>query len=782
MKYILTFILSTLMLLIEKLWQKFWMVISIAMFFIFLSLINVPQSLGNQWHLTLVSIFAITILATAIYQFRKFKFPSKKEIEKNIEISSNIRHRPISTTKDTPIDKTSVLWDKHLKHAKELIKKLRIYKPKINVTKQDKFALRHISLLLLITGFIIAGYDWDIRIKEGFSPEIKINSSETTLDIWIDPPKYVDKPAVFLNSSSQGLVNKHAITIKDSVLKIRATGYIFSPRANYIDKKYKLEKSPPNTFSVDIPLKESGILNVNNLLGNENNWAIKVEKDNPPIINLLNIKSTSISSTKIKYIANDDNKISEIKGLIKAHPSTVKKLGNDTYYFNIPNNISDKEQTHLVDLTSHIWAGRKVNISLKATDSLDQKSISSISTFILPERRFKNPTSKKIALDRKKLIRSKSLRTRKEVAKSITQIASYPRLHKGSLVDFLALRTISRRLIYGFEDPEEKNEVIDLLWDIAIKLEDGGLLTAQSDLYNALQKMQIALTDKNISNNDLQSILNEVQMQIQKYIMAMAMELNSFIKQGKIMPTISSSLANKLSKKINLNTMMDQIKNIQDAHSLDDLQQIAKNLQKSLENFSLKDMNKSQQKQMAIMKALEDVEKIIAKQELLLSTTNKIKDKEKTKVLEKTQNNIKEKLVRATEKLVKTTGTAPSDFATAYQNMEQSAEALKNTFAQTSIIHQQKVLEALKKGVDESLNSLAEALQKSMMSFNFLPQGQQYGEGHDPLGRKMETNGIKIPDKIQRRKIQIILDELRRRSNDSSRSLKERDYIERLID
>ncbi len=769
------------MLLIEKLWQSFWMVASIALVFVFLLLVNVPQSLGSQWHLALVIIFGVTVLATLVYQFKKFRFPSRKEVERKIEISNNVKHRPISTTKDKPIGATSDVWKKHIKRAKNILKKLRIYKPYINVTKQDKFAFRHIALLLAITGLIIAGYDWDIRLKEGFTPEITISSTQASLDVWVDPPKYIDTPAVFLNSASQGLVNKHTTATKGSVLKIRASGYLLAPTVTFVNKKYELKKETPKTFTADIPLNESGVLNVSNLIGKKYNWAIKVVKDAPPTISLNTVKSTSIASTKITYIANDDYKISELRGIITAHSDNAALLGNDTYYFSIPTNISDDEQKYLVDLTSHLWAGKKVNLSIKAIDSFDQESFSSTISFTLPERRFNNPTSRKIALDRKKIIWSSNDKTYMEVAKSVTQIASFPHLHKGSAVDFLALRAITRRLMYGIKSTEEKTDVIDLLWDIAINLEDGGLLTAQSDLYRALQDMREALADKNIRNDELQRILQEVQIQMQKYIMAMAMEMNSLIKQGKVMPSVSSSLANKLSKKLNLSNIMDQIRNLQDANSLEDLRKMAENLQNSLENFSVEKMNESQKKQMEIMKALENIEKIITDQEKLLSTTNKTSDKEKIKKLAVKQSFIQDDLTGAIGKTLQAMGKTPENFLTAYKNMSQSTDALKQTFAHTSIIHQQKALADLKKGLDKSLDALAEALKKSMMSFNFMPQGGKYGDEHDPLGRKMNTDGTKIPDKIQRRRIQIILDELRKRSNDYSLSPKEREYIDRLI-
>ena len=81
-----------------------------------------------------------------------------------------------------------------------------------------------------------------------------------------------------------------------------------------------------------------------------------------------------------------------------------------------------------------------------------------------------------------------------------------------------------------------------------------------------------------------------------------------------------------------------------------------------------------------------------------------------------------------------------------------------------------------------------ESMAQQMMAEGEMEGGQGPGSnGRDPLGRPDRSNrpdlglSVQVPDEIDIQKARQVLDELRRRIGDPSRSTLELDYLERLI-
>src|SRR5262249_16262753 len=140
------------------------------------------------------------------------------------------------------------------------------------------------------------------------------------------------------------------------------------------------------------------------------------------------------------------------------------------------------------------------------------------------ERHFTNLIAKRLIEERKALLWKRDAETRSAIATTLADAAELPDLYKGDIVIFMSLSMASRRLLYDGSD-DAITSVQALLWDIALKLEDGGLSLAQRELRDALQRMSAALNDKNISRQELQEIMDDVQRKMQQYVQSLAMEM-----------------------------------------------------------------------------------------------------------------------------------------------------------------------------------------------------------------------------------------------------------------
>ena len=791
-RYILVFVLSYTSLLLERLWNRLWPVTSLTLFFISLSLVNIPIIFGAVWHLLFLAIFAVALIATFLRAGTHFSLPTRKAVERRMEKTGGLSHRPLETLHDSPAKKlpkeAMSLWQKHIQKTAEAIGKIKIYWPRPNVSTNDRWALRYTAVIFLVTGLVIAGEDATLRMQQALTPDIEslLNKKTATLDLWITPPEYTRAATIFLSTAGQGIVARDgAVQVPEgSLLKFRLSGYNHSPKLKYAGKPCTLTEATPENFTFEMPLHKSGNLNLTSWLRHTERWPIIVASDTIPDITIIGTETTQRSAVKIIYSANDDHGIVKLTGIIETLEDS-KKPYNRNSRFNIPLTQSSGKASHLEGLTAHPLAGLPVILTMEAEDGIGQKNSSTPYTFTLPERVFTNPIAKRVIEERKSLLWTKNILSRRAIAANLSEIAAEIAFYKGDIVVFLSISTSARRLIHYSGDKTAEN-VQSLLWDIALRLEDGGLSFAQLELRDALQKMSQALNDENIPKQQLQDILDDVQEKMHQYVQALSNVLQQRLKQGKKLPVLSPTLAQKFIKNIDLNKMLKQMQAMAQANSREEMQKMVDNLKDSLDGINMKKFDQMQEKQMQAMAALQNLEEIIHRQQALFDKTNKTKDPANADKQGKEQFTIRQKLgssMRMLEKTMKE--TIPDNFAKAYQSMKLSEDALSKSMPKESLPHQKTALDELQKGLDDTVKQMAQSMQQSILSFGMMPNIGNYGADYDPLGRQNSRAGdddIKIPSKKERRHVQEIIEELRRRSNEPNRAKTERDYIDRLLD
>ena len=790
-RYILVFALSYTSMLLERLWNRLWSVASLFLLFIALSLIDIPMIFGTFWHLFFLTIFVAALTITFLRAGFTFSLPTREEVERLMEKTGGLSHRPLETLNDSPANnlpkEAMSLWQKHIQKTAKALEQINVYWPHPNVSAHDRWALRYAAVIFLVTGLVIAGGDATLRVQQALTPDIGslLDKKTAALDLWITPPEYTHAATVFLSTSSQNIVSRNdAVQVpKGSLLKLRLSGYNSSPKLRYAGKSYDMTEATPGNFTFEMPLQKSGDLNLNSWFSRTGRWQIIVTPDTTPEIAILGTETTQRSAVRINYSAHDDHGIVKLTGVIKAPKSDTERPGNRNSRFNVPIASQSDKASHVKDLTAHPWAGFQVTLTLKAEDGIGQKNFSAPYTFLLPERIFTNHLAQRIIEERKNLLWAKNILIRRAIAENLSEISSEVAFYKGDIVVFLSLSTAARRLIHNGSDETIEN-IQNLLWDVSLRLEDGGLSLAQRELRDALQKMSLSLNDENIPKQQLQDILDDVQVKMRQYVQALADELQQRLRQRKKLPVLSPALAQKFIKNIDLNKMLEQMRQMTQLNSREEMQKMADNLKNALDSIDIKKFDQMQEKQMQAMAALQNLEEIIHRQQALFDKTNKTKNSADTEEQVKEQFIIRQKLGSVLRSLRETMGTIPDNFAKADQSMKLSGNALVKNLPKESLPHQKTALDELQKGLDGTVKQMAQSMQQSILSFGLMPNSGNYGAGYDPLGRQSDgisNDDIKIPSKKERRHVQKIIEELRRRSNDHNRTKAEHDYIDRLL-
>ncbi len=341
----------------------------------------------------------------------------------------------------------------------------------------------------------------------------------------------------------------------------------------------------------------------------------------------------------------------------------------------------------------------------------------------------------------------------------------------------MALSVAVKRIVAS----KDNEGIINLLWDITLQLEDGGLKTSQQKLYQSLQKLQHSINDKSLSNLEKQEIVQEVQTAILDYIRSLSSELQQRMQQGKSFPNMPPSVAERLENSIDVQDILQRLQNMSVTNSFDDMSKMAENIKNSIENFDINAFEKMQKQQAVALENINKLEEILSAEQEILNKTNLAKDDDKIKMLSPLQTAVRNDLSIVIKALSKSFSPLSENFANAYQAMKLSENNLKKGFGISATIHQEKAIKELQLGSNDISDQMAEALKKSILSFSFMPQGNNFGDNYDPLGRKVGTDDIEVPIQSELQETKKILEELRRRSNDIRKKASEKEYLERLI-
>lgn len=633
----LVFVSSFVTLFLERFWRSFWPALSVLFVFIGLACFKFFFLLGAGTHFALLLLFAAAFYAAAARLGAPFRLPRASDVRRAIERQSGLTHRPLEAMTDRPVQGTgpeaAQLWLRYQERLRKVGGRLRIHRPHPNVAGQDKFNLRFATLIIMLLGIAVARQETLFRLREAAAPDVRplLQLAPVALDAWIAPPDYTHLNPVFLATTQLGAAAQkgHVEVPENSILKVRLAGYSNAPRLSYGDVEYAFTQSQPKNFTLELPLTKSGELKITQwFFRSLGRWPVTVVEDHAPGIVILKTDKTKRSALKITYTAKDDYHIKSVIGTIKPTAELLKTFGTKTVDFDLPAPESgDKEMDYVTDLTSHPWAGSPVILTLSAADDAGHVTESAPETVTLPERIFTNPVAQRIIAERKKLIWYGDSVTQKLVITALTDVASHPENYKWDNTTFLGLAVAVKRLAYD-GTAEAVQTVIPFLWDLAVRVEDGGLQLAARELSDTLQKLSDGLKDKSLTKEQVQELMDNVQQKMREYVKNLASEMQQRQQDGKNMPQMSPELANKIMKNVDMQKLMDQMQQLSQGSEREQMEKMAQYMKNAVDNMDWRKLDQMQKGQRQSMEGLDELQKLIERQQQLMDKTNKLQPKD----------------------------------------------------------------------------------------------------------------------------------------------------------
>src|SRR5690606_9939155 len=191
--------------------------------------------------------------------------------------------------------------------------------------------------------------------------------------------------------------------------------------------------------------------------------------------------------------------------------------------------VREASETSFQDLTPHPWAGLEARLRLVARDQIGQTGASDEITLTLPERKFRHPVARAVIEQRKKLAQRPE--ERRPVTLALSAITLAPDMFDEDVVVYLGLRFAISRL-NADQSREAVPPVLGLLWDVALRLEDGGLSLVERELRDAQEALQEALA-RDADDQEIEELMDRLQEAMNRYLQALAEEAMKRAERGE---------------------------------------------------------------------------------------------------------------------------------------------------------------------------------------------------------------------------------------------------------
>jgi len=807
-------VLARLVLAWERLWPIIWPPVALVSAFCSLALLDVFPALNSWLHGLALLAFAGTFCFLIWRAIRQFAWPENLAARRRVETASGLDHRPLTAIKDTlasgkDTPASAELWQQHQQRMAITAQSLKVGMPEPGLARKDPLAFRAALALLLVIAVTVGWSDPANRFARAVIPTIGDISKpiKLALDLWITPPEYTGQPPVFplRTPTDSNTQNTDAPTAAQDILKVPAgsvlTAQIQGARNAEVTLitaagKTPFEKVDSAYSKIVYKLGADGEHVV--ATGDEEltRLNIKVIPDNPPEIAFSDKPASTPQATlRLSYKAKDDYGVKQAHIEIRRVYERGAVTGLAVHKVDLPlPALSAKQvnETTFLDLAPHKWAGLPVIIDMIAVDGQKQVGRAKPVKINLPERIFNHPVARAIIEQRRGLTEQPELRDR--VLRRLAGIASVPGDFNHDSVVYLSLASARSRLIHD-QTEAAIDPIVQLLWDTALRIEDGRLSVAERDLRRIQNALMKALAE-GASDKELDRLMRELRRAIARFMQALREQMRHNPNAQKPVEFDPSTM--RLFRTEDLNRMLNQIRDLMRAGSRQAARELLARLQQMLQGMrSMQVMRQRGGRGGRQGGTLRQLQRLIQQQQQLMERT--FRGSRPGQRQGQTPSAAEQQAIRDALRKLRSMmpgqrpgqqpgrGQGPGQEALdrADRAMGNATRSLEGGRPVDAVGSQGQALDALRRAGRGIMQQMMDRF--SRQSGQGRNRGQQRNQPRrDPLGREImgedvDTGDISIPDASSIQRAREILDELRRRSGEGFRPKLERDYIDRLL-
>ncbi|WP_406855072.1 TIGR02302 family protein [Alsobacter sp. KACC 23698] len=655
-------------------WERSWpwlaLALTAAALFVALSWLGLWLATPSWARVVGVALLGLVLGAAAVGALRAPR-PTWRESLARLDSDSRLAHRPATALADelainTSDPGTRALWEAHRARILDSAERLTVGAPAPRLADRDPWAVRFGVALALVAAYFVAGPEREARLMAAFDWSGR-NAQQVAfrLDGWIDPPGYTQFPPMLLDLKAgpdgaapapkvrapvrSTLVvrasDAHDLTLSasgglevpkdpaDAPATAAAPVRPAAPAAAGKPAPGAVKANAPGDKPADASRESrwtvtgDGLLTVKRGGATLASIAITSIPDRPPSIELTAEPQTAErGGFTIPYEIKDDYGVVSaearfgklIRGGKAVEPKRPPLVPAPQAALTLPGGDNREGETRTtVDLSDHPWAGARVEMTLVAKDEIGQEGHSTPINVTLPQRPFSKPLAKALVEQRRDLILDPAGRRRVYDALQALMIA--PEQFTPDASVYLGLRTAATRLRVARADADLIS-VADLLWEMALQVEDGDVTDAEKALRQAQENLKNAL-DKGATEQELKRLTQELRQALDRYLREYAEQM---LKNRD--PNQQQSRMDPNTRMItprDLKSMLDRMEEMARKGDMESAQRMLDQLKNILENLKTARPGQRQmdQGQQQMEQALDDLDKMTREQQELRDKT-----------------------------------------------------------------------------------------------------------------------------------------------------------------
>ncbi len=833
--------------LAERVTQAFWPLWSVLL------AAAAALMLGLQDHTPLELVWALSglaalgALAALGRGFWRFRVPRGTEAEDRLD--RTIPGRPISALGDRmavgagdPAAKE--VWRAHIARMTERVRDAHAVTPDLRVARRDPYALRYVALLAFAMAVLFGSVMRVASVAEMTPGAGGALAAGPAWEGWVEPPAYTGKPPLYLGDINQ---TKFAVP-EASRLTIRLYGEVGALGVTESVSGRGAEAGSSSDSQQSFEIAQSGRLIIDGPGGAE--WQIEVLDDTAPSVELTGAPTRGVSGEmRQEFLARDDFGVQsgtarlmlDLDAVDRRHGLALDPESRPAIELDLPITISgdrsEFEETLIENLSQHPWATLPVKLELLVQDALGQQGASVAAPGILPGRRFFDPLAGAIVEQRRDLLWNRANAPR--IAQVLRAVSHRPDDVFDSETAYLKLRFALRRLEvfseYGISD-EQQQGLAQVLWDIAVMIEDGNLADAAERLREARERLAEAMRN-GATEEEIAELMQELREAMRDYMRQLAQQQQQDGQQSAENQQNMQEITGD-----QLQALMDRIQELMEQGRMDEAQELLDRMAEMMENMQVTQGENGMDPGEQAMEGLADT--LRQQQGLSDDTFGELQEQfnqpgqegdgqqqgemgqngtlpgqqgregegnqmgqgqgqngtpqpgqgERPGLSQQglagRQQALRDELNRQQGNLPGA-GTPEGDAARdalgrAGRAMDEAEDALRDNDMAGALDSQAEAIEALRDGMRDLGEVLAQQQQDGQQGDAF--SNRQSNRPLDPLGREAGSQGeigtdeqLLQGDDVYRRAREL-LDEIRRRSGDRTRPEGELDYLRRLLD
>ncbi len=828
----------------ERVTRAFWPFWSILLLAVAALMLGLHETLPLEVLWAAVVLTVLGASAALVWGARKFHWPAPAEALDRLD--RTLPGRPITALADTQAigagdTASEQVWKAHVARMAARVAGAKPVEPDLRMSARDPFALRYVAVLAFAMAVLFGSVLRVASVAEMTPGGGATLATGPSWEGWIEPPAYTGKPSLYLND-----IDRASFSVPEaSRITLRLYGEVgdLTVAETVSGRTGEVPSAAETTQSFEIT--QTGRLSIDGPGGRA--WDIEVIADNAPGIEVAGEVERGVDGEmRQPFKAADDygvvagraQMVLDLDAVDRRYGLVPDPEDREAIVLDLPMTITGSrtefEETLIENLSQHPWATLPVRLTLLAEDALGQTGTSEPETIILPGRRFFDPLAGAIIEQRRDLLWNRDNSPR--VAQVLRAVSYKPDDIFRSETAYLKLRVALRRLElfteYGLT-AEQRDEIAQVLWDVAVLIEDGNLANARERLQQARERLQEAMRN-GATDEEIAELMQELREAMQDYMRQLAEQQQQDGQQQADNQNMQEITGDQLQQ------LMDRLQELMEEGRMDEAQELLDRLAQMMENMQV---TQGQQGQSPGQQAMEGLAETLREQQGLSDETfgdlqeqfnqdgqqpgqqpgqqgqqgqtpgqqgqqgpgqqqgqgqgqgqngqqQPGQGNQPGQGLADRQEALRGELNRQAQNLPGA-GTPEGDAARdalgrAGRAMDGAEEALRQEDFAGALDNQAEAIEALREG----MRNLGEAMAQQQQQ-----QGQQ-GEGmgqagnqqRDPLGREPGANGrigtdeqMLQGDDVYRRAREL-LDEIRRRSGDQTRPDQELDYLKRLLE